>query len=222
MRLMAITFVALLALMAVACDKSADTPAAPAASYDGQGAEVSSEPVFEIKLKIGEAPEQTFIANRFAVYESAPAKGDKPQAPQGWELRGEIKADPEGIFIIAGRLPADLKLAPQRKFDMVLDRPLEVRSHGGDPAMAAMSKITQVDQRVFITKSGTLTINKTFHKKGQGGYAGVSGSFEFEAQEIKLGDPDDASNKVDQPVGSPVKASGTFTTKAGTYPFEQL
>lgn len=222
MRLMASTFVALLALVTIACDKAANKPASPAANYEGQGAEVSSDPVFEIKLKIGDGAEQTFAANRFAVYQTAPPKNDKPQAAQGWELKGDTDGDPGASFVIAGKLPEDLKLAPQRKFDMILDKPLTILSHGGDPTMAAMSKITLLDQKVYRTKSGSITVNKVFHKKGEQGYAGVTGTFEFEAQEIKLGDSDDPNSKGDQPVGSPVKASGTFTSKAGTFPFEQL
>lgn len=220
MRLMSSTFVALLALVTVACDKS--KPAAPAVSYEGQGAEVSADPTFEVKLKIGDGAEQTFVSNRFAVYQTAAPKGDKPQAPQGWELKGDTDGDPGSSFVIAGKLPADLKLAPSRKFEMIIDKPLTITSHGGDPTMAAMSKITLLDQKVYITKSGTITVTKAFHKKGEQGYAGVSGTFEFEAQEIKLGDTDDPNSKGDQPVGSPVKATGTFTSKAGTFPFEQL
>jgi hypothetical protein len=201
--------------LAVSCDGGGGGAAATNADvgHEGQGEEVSADPQFEIRMKVGDGADQPFSARSFAIYQAKPAKGDEMERPQTFELRGEN-------FTIAGRLPETLKLAPQRKFAQLVGQALEVRSHGGDPTAPSMSKITTPGGKVYVARGGTLTIEKAFHRKGQ--YAGVSGKFEVELQEIKLGDPDDPDNKEDKPVGEPVKATGTFTARADSYPFEQL
>jgi hypothetical protein len=188
--------------------------AAAAASHEGQGQVVTADPVFDIKLKLGETGASfTFASQQLGVYESRKPAAGQAQRPQGFELRGEN-------FVLAGKLPDDLKLAPQQKYEMLVDQPLAVLPRGGDPSMLAMSKITTSDGKVYVAKSGTITPTKAFNRGDA--YAGLSGNIECELQEIKLGNPDEPNNKGDQPVGDPIKATGTFTAKAVSYPFEQL
>jgi hypothetical protein len=204
---------AILGLVA-SCERGGTAASNADAGHEGQGEEVSADPQFEIRMAAAGGSEQTFSARAFAVYQAKPPKGEERERPQTFELRGEG-------FTIAGRLPEALKLAPQRKFAQLVGQSMEVRTHGGDPTAPSMSKITTPGgEKVYVARGGTLTIEKAFHRKGQ--YAGVSGKFEVELQEIKLGNPDDPDNREDKPVGQPVKAAGTFTARADSYPFEQL
>jgi hypothetical protein len=203
--------------LAVACDKSQTGTSgnASADAHQGQGQEVTADPTFEILLKLesGSTATSKFAADRLAIYEARPPRNNQPQRPQGFELRGEN-------FVLAGALPANSKLAPQQQFEQLINQPLKVLPRGGDPSNLAMSKLKLADGKVYVAKSGTVTINNAFHRKGQ--YAAVSGTFEGELQEIKLGDTSDPNNRGDQPVGSPVKATGSFSAKAIAYPYEQL
>lgn len=215
--LIALLLLCPLALCLSACDTAGGGGGSEAAPHDGQGEEVSADPTFEIKLKVGDGgAELPFSARSFAVYQSRPPKDpakDK-ERPQSFELRGE------GI-VLAGRLPEGVKVAPQRRYASLVGQPLEIRSRGGDPTAPSMTKLTTPGEgKVYVASSGTLTIEKAFFRRGQ--YAGVGGKFEVELQEIKLGNPDDPDNKEDKPVGDPVKASGTFTARAESYPYEQL
>jgi hypothetical protein len=216
--------IALLAvnLALVGCKKeSSGSGTAPAgaqsskASHEGQGAVVTSDPAFEVKLKLGDTgPQITLPTQQLAIFESKPAKaGQQTQRPQGFELRGE------GVTL-AGVLPEKVKLAPQQNYDILVDQPLKLLPRGGDPSLAAMSKITTSDGKTYVPKSGTITPTKAFNRGDA--YAGLSGTIECELQEIKLGNPDDPANAGDKPVGDSIKATGTFTAKAVSYPFEQL
>jgi hypothetical protein len=185
-----------------------------ASNHEGQGQVLSADPEFEIRLKLGDAAmEVVFPSQQLAIYESRPAKQNQTQLPQGFELRGEN-------FTLAGVLPDNLKLAPQTKFGMLVNQPLKVLPRGGDPALRPMSKLSTSDGRVFVATHGTITPSGAFNRGDA--YAGLSGSIDCELQEIKLGDTDDPNNKGDQPIGKPFKATGTFTAKAASYPFEQL
>lgn len=181
--------------------------------HAGQGQEVTADPAFEISLTIDGQSPMVFAAEELGVYQAKPAKDAQPMKQQTFALEGNN-------CIIAGALPADLKLAPARTFKDLEGKTLAIFRHGGDPSLPAMTKITLPDGRVLLGQSGTLTVEKAFFRRGQ--YAGISGKFELELQEVKLGDPEDAKSKGDQPVGSPVKAKGTFTSKAGSYEFTQL
>jgi hypothetical protein len=211
----------------VACDKEGSTASENAVTHEGQGEALAADPVFDIKFKIeGGAPageasaaataggEFATTARMFAVYQAKPPKEGETERAQGFELSGED-------FVIAGNLPKELKLAPGRKFDQLIGQPVTIRSRGGDPTMIRMSKI-KVDEggKVYLVNSGTLTVEKVFHRKGQ--YAGVSGRFEMEVQQIQEGNTDDPNNKGDQPIGSPVRATGTFTSRADSFAYEQL
>lgn len=200
-----------------ACDRDGDGDGAgpqAAMTHDGQGEELSADPTFQIKVKFGGAdPEYAAAARIFAVYEAKPAKGDAKQDPQGFELRGEK-------IVIAGLLPAELKFAPKHSFADLVGQQLSVRRVGGDPTATDMSKITTSDDKVFAVRGGTLTVEKAFFRRGQ--YAGVSGTFDLDVQQIKLGDPDDPNNPTDTPIGEPVKAAGTFTVRAESFAFESL
>jgi hypothetical protein len=152
-----------------------------------------------------------------AIYEAKPPREGQPVRPQGFELSGQN-------FELAGRLPDDLKVAPQRKFAELIGKPLAIRDRGGDPSNLSMSKITLADGKVYRVSraGGTATVEKAFFRRGK--YAGVSGKFEVELQEITLGntDDDDPNNNEDKAVGNPVKANGTFTLPARSFPYEQL
>ena len=188
---------------------------ANANAHEGQGAEVTTDPAFAVKLSVETGgAEITIPLQQLAVYQSKPAKTpEEAERPQGFELRGDN-------FVLAGALPKELRLAPQRKFDMLVNQPLAVRQRGGDPTAAAMSKILLADGKIYLARSGTLTVDNAFHRTGQ--YAGVSGHFDVELQEIKLGNPDDPQDREDKPVGNPIKGKGTFTARAAAYPYESL
>lgn len=198
------------------CDGDS-TPAGPggspaAMSHEGQGDEVSNDPTFEIKVSVAGA-DYTAPGRIFAVYQAKPAKGDAKQDPQGFEVRGEK-------IVIAGVLPPELIFAPKRSFADLIGKPLTVRRVGGDPTATDMSKITTSDEKVFAVRGGTLTIERAFFRRGQ--YAGVSGVFDVEVQQIKLGDPDDPNNPTDTPIGQPTRATGSFTVRADSFAFESL
>lgn len=201
-------------LLTFACD-AGDGGTDEAVTHEGQGDEVTSDPAFEIKLTLPDGKEIPFSARSFAVYQAKPPRNaEEKERPQTFELRGEG-------FVLAGRMPEALKLAPQKKYATLAGQTLEVRSHGGDPTAPSMTKLTTPgDGRVYVARGGTLTVEKAFFRRGQ--YAGVGGSFNVELQEIKLGNPDDPANKEDKPVGDPFKATGVFTARAESYPYEQL
>lgn len=206
---------AVLALVVGACEKSPSTgsPGSAANSTEGQGDALTADPQFAIVLKIEKMGELSFAPRQFAIYQSKPAKGDQKEAPQGWEIRGEN-------FTVTGRAPADVKVAPTRKFAMLVGQKLEVRERGGDPTAPSMSKITLSDGRVFVAIGGAVAIEKAFYRQGQ--YTGVSGTLDVTLQEIKLGDTDDPNNKGDEKVGEPIKATGSFTVRADSFAYEQL
>ena len=122
--------------------------------------------------------------------------------------------------MLAGNLPAELKVAPQQQFEKLVGKALTVTGLGGDPSAPAMSKITTAEGKTYSGKSGELKVAKAFYRPQQ--YAGVEGTFDLLLQELKLGDPDDPNNKGDQPIGDPVKSTGSFTAKALAYPYESL
>jgi hypothetical protein len=184
-------------LLVGACKKQAGSSATTADS------------TFQIKLKIGDGAEATFSAQRLTIYQAKPPKAGQPERPQGFELRGDG-------FVLAGSLPAELKLAPQQNYELLVGQPLQVQPRGGDPSLLAMSKITTSDGRVYVAKSGTVTVDESDAS------INVSGKIDCELQEIKLGDTDDPNNKGDQPVGNSVTATGTFSAKAASVPYEQL
>lgn len=201
-------------LVAVSCESNGrDSDEPNPADGVGQGDAVTTDPAFEFRIKLGDSGEMNFPARQFAVYQAKPGTEREPEKPQGWELRSDG-------MTLGGRLPAELKFAPSRRFAELIDQPLTIREYGGDPTAMSMSKLKFPDGKVYLARSGNLKIDKAFFRKDQ--YAGVSGTFDVTLQEIKLGDPDDPNNQGDQPVGEPIKATGSFTARADSYPYESL
>jgi len=197
--------------LAPGCDNKPPKPKTEA--RPGMGPVVTVDPPFEIKVSVDGGAERTMEGNTLAIYEAKPATGTQKQRPQTFDVTG-------GNFVLAGRLADDLTFAPRTAFEELIGKELQIARSGGDPTAASLSKITLGDDKVYIATAGTLVVEKAFQNPGK--YAGVSGRFEADLQQIKLGDPDDPKSPGDQPIGQPVKAKGTFTTTAASYKFEQM
>ena len=192
--------------------KSANSGPSVAASYEGQGEEITADPKFELAITIDGTP-VSLPLKTLSIFESKPADKDAKAAPQGFELEGDD-------VMIAGYLPADLQVAPGRKFQQLQNATLEVRSSGGDRTFTKLTKIKLPDGKVYKGSGGKVIVQKAFFRRGQ--YAGVSGTVELVIQPFKLGDTDDPNNKGDQPTGEPITVTGTFAAKAVAYPFEKM
>ena len=121
--------------------------------------------------------------------------------------------------MLAGALPADVKVAPGQNFQQLVGKSIEVHRQGGDPTYTKLSKLTKMpDGNVYMASSGKLNVEKAFYRKRM--YAGISGTAQLVIQPYKLGDTEDPNNKGDQPIGEPRTVNATFTTKVTTAAYE--
>src|SRR5947207_4347542 len=93
----------LLLLLNIGCGRGNSGPTV-AASYEGQGEEITADPKFELAITIDGTP-VSLPLKTLSIFESKPADKDAKAAPQGFELEGDD-------VMIAGYLPADLQVAP--------------------------------------------------------------------------------------------------------------
>jgi hypothetical protein len=181
------------------------------ASHEGQGNEVTTDPEMVLTLTI-DGQLLKVPVKEFSIYESRPNK-DGSRGPQGFELEAD------GVMI-AGQLPSGLNVAPSRKFQQLVGQTLQIQPGGGDPTYQKLTKVTLANEKVYRGVSGTIAIKNAFYHGDR--YAGVSGDVQIVLQEIKLGDAEDPKNREDKPIGEPKTATGTFSSRAASYRFQQM
>jgi hypothetical protein len=216
----AVLLFAMSAITCVGCNRSSNSGGGDKANSSDQpntvglGDEVTTDPTFDLTLTIDGKPVH-FQSHVLTIYESRkPRAGESGYVPdpQGFELEADD-------VVIAGALPAGVKVAPGQQFQQLVGKSLQVRRQGGDPTYTKLSKLSKMpDGKVYMAQSGALNVEKAFFRKGT--YAAVSGTAELVIQPYKLGDTDDPNNKGDQPIGEPRTVKGTFTTKVTTAAYE--